>query len=151
MNHFLTVPLKDLPLYAGFVQPIICNELTLAGLSKQVHFQWKVYPCAVVLYTNAFDTDEYYLDGNKHTDAICPPDTILPAYQVKDMEQMIGDYKLYCEGGLYKLVFSHHTTTASVTAERLPDAFALAVVYLIYGKAICLDKANSLLLKTAAA
>lgn len=149
MNQF-TIPLKDLPLYAGFVQPLVCNELTMAGLTKQVHYQWKVYPCAVILHTNAFDADEYYIDGNKHTDAICPPDMVLPAYQTKDLEQMIGDYKLYCEGGLYKLVFTHNTTTASVTAERLPDAFAYAVVFLLYRKAICINKANALLLHTVA-
>jgi len=132
-----------------FVSPSLCKHLEDAGLSTHVQFHWKVYHGIAKLVTNAFDTDNYYAEGERLADYASPPNFVLPAYSIKDVERLLPvGYLLTCnETGKYEASLSDLYLCNSSVADRMPDAFALLLLEGLRKKVIDLKKLNAILEK----
>lgn len=129
---------------ANFVAPVYCKQLVDLGLSPRVLYYWKVFGDHAELITHSFDLDKYYIDGMRAQDFVTPPDLILPAYSIKDVEKLLPkDYLMMftaaCEyivapGNIYEV--------EGCTADRMPDAFAMMLIQYIKKRALDLNKIN---------
>ncbi len=136
----------DLVSYQEFVNPNICYRLMKLGLIINTAYKWRVVNEHGTLTTTIFDVDEYYIQGNKHTDAIEKP-TYIQAFQIKDMERLIPDYMLTRNNTEYEL---HCSSLFDMTVEksnRLPDVFAIMVLKAIESKKIDVQQAITILTK----
>lgn len=122
-------------LYQDFVYPNICRALMEQGLKVNTVYKWRILNGQATLTTNAFDKDEYYIQGNKHTDAIEKPGYI-QAFQIKDMEKLLPDYMLTRNNTEYELHCSNLFDMEVEKANRLPDVFAITVLKAIESKKI---------------
>lgn len=131
----------------GFVNPTLCKKLMQAGITCSTIYKWKITNDKGFLYTYAFDMDGYYEEGDKNIESINPPDVIIPAYQLKDIEKTIpipylltrsanGEYELMCDA-IYQM--------RSIKAFRMPDVFALMLLDALCDRKLDLDKTNLLI------
>jgi len=134
--------LQDNQLYACFVSPHLCKQLRDMGITHHSPYKWKVRKSITQLYTNAFDTDDYYIDGNKHTDTVNPPEHVLPAYSIKDIEKIIPGYLLTSDALGYTIALDDLYNMPVVNARRLPDVFAELVIMMIKKRLVPIPKVN---------
>lgn len=79
------------------------------------------------LFTVAFDEDNYYRQAFENLNHV-KPRTIIPAYQVNDMEKLLPDYMLTKTNVEYELNCSSLFSFEVETGIRLPDVFASVVL-----------------------
>jgi hypothetical protein len=119
----------DSPIYQGFVQPMYCKMLLELGINTDTPFVWKKIPNgAVILFSLAFDEDDYYSHGQNIIQEFKPE--ILPAFQLMDMQRLLPDdwYMEKCNK-LFRLICSAWDTGKITQGQRLPDVFAMMVVH----------------------
>ncbi len=131
--------LFDTPITKCFVAPIYCQQLVQSGLYETTLYQWKIYGGYAQLVTKLFDNDHYYTDGQKKLDEINPPDLTLPAYTIKDVEDILPkDYLImFTSASEYIIAPSSLYPVEGCTAARMPDAFAMLL--LEYIRKRCVD------------
>lgn len=131
-----------------FVAPNICKHLTDAGLGTETAYQWKIYNDVAKLSTHVFDLDNYYEEGFKATDFIYPPQVVLPAYSIKDVEKLlpIGYLLTITEKG-YEASLNSLYPGESCKAQRLPDVFAMLLLQSIRNRYVDIEKINLILSK----
>jgi hypothetical protein len=147
----MRIPVKELdqPLYQCFVQPELCQQLNVLGLTDKVPYLWKVFATDTVLYTKEFDVDDYYTSSVKHVECICPPQKVIPAYTIKDIEKCLPSdgYSLQRNRGTYYLYTTNYFQR--FRAERMPDAYAACLQQYILDGRIRLRDINMLIAKVA--
>ena len=133
------------PLYQCFVSPSLCLLLMEAGMTTEVPYKWKIKQGMATLITHAFDLDNYYKDGFRYTDEICPPERVLPAYQAMDMEKLLPFFELVKNYKHNYILSCMYKNIVGIKANRLPDAFALMVLALIDKDLMNVPMANEIL------
>lgn len=137
----------DQPLYQCFVQPDLCRQLNVLGLTDRVPYQWKICNGDIALYTNHFDLDSYYADSVRNCDFVNNP-LIIPAYSLKDVEKCIpGAYSLQLNRGTYYLYTTNFLQR--FTADRMPDVFAKYLQHMILEGRTTLRDINMIIAKVA--
>lgn len=133
----------DLPPYQNFVTPLLCKDLEVAGIICQTSYSWIIRNNEISLFTILFDQDDYYLNGQKAINNLCPPQDIINAFSIKDVEKIIPeDYMLLKTGKYYEICFNKLYNIQPVQALRMPDAFAMMALELIRKRIIDIKKAN---------
>jgi hypothetical protein len=125
-------------------------ELAYHGLTSNTTHKWKVYGSETVLYTNAFDVDDYYASTVYGVDAFNPPRHIIPAYAVTDIENLLPPYLLTRDDRKrYEISLDNIYGLRSQKACRLADAFALMLLQCFKNKIILPETANNLFATSA--
>jgi hypothetical protein len=132
--------ITDNKLFNNHVSPHLCENLKYAGFKPKCKYFWKVYEMAVILDTHVFDTDEYYRDGNKALDQMVPLKNKLPAFTIKEIEDQLPDFCVCKTNGKYEISMNDQYGVEAITADRLPDAFALIMLAAIRKRVIDVNK-----------
>jgi hypothetical protein len=127
MNYSQTANIKVFPLYESFVDVGLCMLLYREGLNPITPFKWRVLRHAATLTTTVFDTDNYYVDGQKMVDAIDAP-AYFPAFTIGDLQKILPDYLLNKNNNEYELSCSSLFKLDVETSDRMPDVFAKVVI-----------------------
>ena len=142
--------IQKLPIYQSFVDPQHCVELWQAGMMVQTSFMWRrnANENSVNLFTSLFDPDNYYEQAAANLQFVNETTMeTFAAFQLGDMETILPDYTVCRTGKEYALCMGVEWRTECVTADRLPDAFALMVIQLHNERKIDLKKATLLITK----
>lgn len=119
----------DDPLYDCFVTPILCKDLAEFGMAKTTIYEWRIRNKVAMLVTRVFDQDNYYKDAIELIDQINPPDHVIPAYTIKDVEKGLPEYLLtHSESDGYEIGLAKIYDMDSQKAFRMPDAIALLLI-----------------------
>lgn len=118
----------DHPLLQSFVSPAICRQLLDAGLNIKAPFCWKQERGGKTsLYSLSFDDDCYYTAAYNlqvQMNAI----TLVPAFQLMDMEKLLPDHLLSKTNNVYELNCSSLFCFDVERGTRLPDVYAAVVL-----------------------
>lgn len=145
----MTAQIKEGILVENFVAPYLCKHLVDAGLCLHVPYHWKINDGLAVIATNAFDPDEYYSAAEDILNLIYPPEAILPAYSIKNIEKILpaGYLLSLTEQMIYEVSLSSLYSLPHCVAGRMPDAFAMMLLQCIKSRVVDLHKIN-LIMKT---
>ncbi len=142
----LTKHLQSLqkPVHRPFVAPILCKDLMELGLTKSTAHSWKVINGDAFIFTEHYDPDGYYSAAQDLLDQnYC--NMVLPAYQVTDLEPLIGDFTHIAFGGQHEIFPLTYTMLGKTTAPRYCDAVAMLIISGLKKHILKLDKLNTLL------
>ena len=114
-------------LYQSFVDPAICQQLINAQLLVNTSYKWLIENDKAVLFTLAFDEDNYYEQAYKNIEHVNPI-VMIPAYQVIDMEKLLPDHMLTKTNTEYELHCSCLFEFDVERGTRLPDVYAKMVL-----------------------
>lgn len=139
--------INETQLTENFVAPYLCRHLMQAGLASDVAYCWHVSNGLATLITFAFDPDGYYKDGTSHQHFINPPQAILPAYSIKNIEKLLpaGYLLTLNENGIYQVSLINIYQGDGETDERLPDAYAKLLLQSIKRRIVNILKINRIL------
>lgn len=113
----------DHPLYQNFVHPEICYLLHHGGFTKKTIYKWVACNGNVALDTRVFDMDSYYKDAEELILSVAPPDWIVPAFTLKEVEEELPEYFLHVHQSVYTLTLKEYYNIAAKNI-RMPDVFA---------------------------
>lgn len=134
------------------VAPELCNHLLIAGFPQNTSFSWRIYHDEIKVHAGAFDDDNYYSDGLRHQEFINPPELVVPAYTIKDVERCLpaGYFFTYTESGDYEISLSNAYSIDTCQARRLPDTFAKMVLLALRKRVIDINKLKKTLYNSKA-
>jgi hypothetical protein len=140
-------------LYRSFVSPDYCKKIRDIGISDQTNYRWKIDAGEIALTTAVFDIDDYYAVTRKLVDQRLVRDQNLPAYQVTDIEQAFPeDYILAKLNSRYRIDFPLYNVISEKLKEgfeRMPDAYAEALLLLIDSNVVKVEVLNRLLVSSS--
>lgn len=133
------------PPFCNFVHPHICKDLTLCGLTTTTHFDWYIRNNVVELVTFYWDADDYYYEAQKQIINVVNKPTILPAYTLSMMMELIpGPYSLIRDGmQCYELAIDNIWNCSEEKDVRLPDVFAKMVLQLYRKRILTANDCNA--------
>ena len=131
-----------------FASPAYCKALQNAGIYHHCNFTWKKFDDQnFELWSESFDPDDYYKDGNRLLSLCAEPITV-PAFSLKDLERCVpGDYVIYRSSNTYVLSCEIMYEIPKMRSDRLPDVFAMAVIELVNRKKYPIDYFNKKLVE----
>jgi len=97
------------------------------------YWLWNSQTKVATLTGYYFDMDRTLEQVDMNMLFLYPQVEKFPAYTINELEPLIGDYKLQHTNGLYRIV----TVPASVTDERLADAYAHIVLQMLDKGVMC--------------
>jgi hypothetical protein len=124
--------MNDLSICRDFVSPAYCQMLIDRKMAGCSQYNWFVnlktmqahLRCYPLCHGNSMqeDMNMLYIDATK---------VILPAYSIKELEQMLPEYTLLKRTGGYKIQLRWPLLCAE--GQRLPDVIAAILIKLIDG------------------
>lgn len=113
------------PVLKNFASPLHCLYLKEAGLDVTTTYFWKIRGIDALLCTYYFDIDNYYRQAFANLEAIHPLTRKLPAFEIVDLQMILPDYSM----DRHRCAFHINVEgLPAIVEERLPDAFATAVL-----------------------
>jgi len=123
------------PILKNVVSPRWSKTLCQNGVPHYCRNYWLWNPQSKVATLTGyyFDMDRNIEQADMNMLFLHPHIEKFPAYTTNEIEPLIGDYKLKCLNGLYTII----TVPASVTDERLADAYAHIVLQMLDKGVMC--------------
>jgi hypothetical protein len=112
-------------LLRDFVSPVYCVYLVEQGMNIETPYYWRITNEEARLMTHVFDIDESHRQALANQDYINPIVKKLPAFSLGDMQLIIPDYFLSRHYGAFTLSCDKMFGLDDVSADRMPDAFAI--------------------------